>query len=835
MEAGKCRGCAPCLDEPRSLLPLQDVLDPSKHWLKHGELHLRCNLLVQIQDATYYPCFLAPSNSSRLQVDYGQLLHGGCFGADTAIVVDSAGVEQTIKANACVLWARCDFFRRALEWKQRQGQQFSITLGAGLTAHAVETAVCFIYTGAVQPEALVELEDVWQLVRASSFLDLKELTAICEETIVGKLSKDTVAEALTQAEHFDLPVLRAACASLLSSHIHKFERPALQSLARTHANELPLSPGEQQGQRLHPRVCQPPGHQAQNFRRNKYVAKEIPAESAASQNLQLLDTHALDFVVRDQVQVAAEGAILHCMRFVCEPIVLPNSWQPGQQVFFVGDPSLGPQYRAQGKVIGKGHTQDALSILFEGHDGISSITHTALASEDPGLPGGLLVDQEVHFVGEPREFNGGDVLPYRKMGIILGNAAYVRVKTHVKVMFDGFEDRNARLEVDATLLRATDPGLPGNFELDQVVYYQNPRRAEPLKRPLLGVTVRRGRDWKWGDQDGGKGSRGTTLGSDSSGWVGVRWPSGERNRYRVGAEGAYDLEICSSQAKVGSLDYTWFAKDSFFKGQEGKVVGPADWEKSKTHIKDAIDVGCDEVGKEPPSLHGSFQTNDRVYFFGSPCKKNSFEMAVPAASIRGKRRGEVLKSSVFKLSGLMQDFRFDFYPKGWTKAAAGKCSFYMWSSEHFRQQPFLLSVNNSTQLITDSISANSNRGLTNFCAIPDGDVKLKVELSPTLTPAQSGRVLGASGIDGFLSVLFDGCHHPIQIPSSLLMKEPAECTPSISSRFFGTFGSTVLSAFGHQAEEQARKRVRQVRLQRKESRRVSAPNCFPRRGYDRKR
>lgn len=61
--------------------------------------------------------------------------------------------------------------------------------------------------------------------------------------------------------------------------------------------------------------------------------------------------------------------------------------------------------------------------------------------------------------------------------------------------------------------------------------------------------VDRGRDWKWGDQNGGVGNRGTVKGwsgdvGAADNWVKVKWKSGRQNNYRWGAEaGCYDLMI----------------------------------------------------------------------------------------------------------------------------------------------------------------------------------------------------------------------------------------------------------------------------------------------------
>ena len=58
----------------------------------------------------------------------------------------------------------------------------------------------------------------------------------------------------------------------------------------------------------------------------------------------------------------------------------------------------------------------------------------------------------------------------------------------------------------------------------------------------VGDKVVRGKDWRWYDQDGGKGCVGTiNYFSESRGWVEVRWSNGYSNSYRIGAEKCYDL------------------------------------------------------------------------------------------------------------------------------------------------------------------------------------------------------------------------------------------------------------------------------------------------------
>lgn len=61
-------------------------------------------------------------------------------------------------------------------------------------------------------------------------------------------------------------------------------------------------------------------------------------------------------------------------------------------------------------------------------------------------------------------------------------------------------------------------------------------KASPRSTSLNRGRVKRGPDWKWGEQDGGAGKLGTIQGElDDDGWVKVRWDAGGINSYRYQA------------------------------------------------------------------------------------------------------------------------------------------------------------------------------------------------------------------------------------------------------------------------------------------------------------
>ncbi|XP_078314482.1 uncharacterized protein LOC111131493 isoform X2 [Crassostrea virginica] len=66
-----------------------------------------------------------------------------------------------------------------------------------------------------------------------------------------------------------------------------------------------------------------------------------------------------------------------------------------------------------------------------------------------------------------------------------------------------------------------------------------------LNEPIaVGCLVRRGPDWKWGDQDGGEGSVGTVYRLKTPTEIYVRWPNGTKSNYRYGFKTCFDVEIC---------------------------------------------------------------------------------------------------------------------------------------------------------------------------------------------------------------------------------------------------------------------------------------------------
>ncbi|XP_013395700.1 uncharacterized protein LOC106162822 [Lingula anatina] len=68
----------------------------------------------------------------------------------------------------------------------------------------------------------------------------------------------------------------------------------------------------------------------------------------------------------------------------------------------------------------------------------------------------------------------------------------------------------------------------------------------------VGVRVKRGPDWRYGDQDGGNGTIGVVYKVEENGKVKVRWPKGKNCIYRFGYDGKFDLTIVEDEGAGGT-------------------------------------------------------------------------------------------------------------------------------------------------------------------------------------------------------------------------------------------------------------------------------------------
>ncbi|XP_052100599.1 uncharacterized protein LOC127734650 [Mytilus californianus] len=70
----------------------------------------------------------------------------------------------------------------------------------------------------------------------------------------------------------------------------------------------------------------------------------------------------------------------------------------------------------------------------------------------------------------------------------------------------------------------------------------------------VGCKVKRGKDWKYDEQDGGRGSRGTILRVESNGKVVVHWDRGRLGIYKFACDGLFDVAVCEDGLTISSPD-----------------------------------------------------------------------------------------------------------------------------------------------------------------------------------------------------------------------------------------------------------------------------------------
>jgi len=136
-----------------------------------------------------------------------------------------------------------------------------------------------------------------------------------------------------------------------------------------------------------------------------------------------------------------------------------------------------------------------------------------------------------------------------------------------------------------------------------------------LLKGKLGVRVRRGPSWKWGDQDGGPGSTGVTIPGHTNGvgWVRVRWHSGQKNEYRVGAKGAYDLIVVDQADRSSCITGFRPALTTSTGGASGRCVDDQlGWDGRTTNevLEQAAMLVGASVVKSPSEFYGDSDDDD---------------------------------------------------------------------------------------------------------------------------------------------------------------------------------------------------------------------------------
>eukprot|EP00105_Crassostrea_gigas_P025887 XP_011446616.1 PREDICTED: uncharacterized protein LOC105341673 [Crassostrea gigas] len=78
----------------------------------------------------------------------------------------------------------------------------------------------------------------------------------------------------------------------------------------------------------------------------------------------------------------------------------------------------------------------------------------------------------------------------------------------------------------------------------------------------VGCCVKRGVDWKYGNEDGGLESIGVVLKVNANGLIIVRWPNKNKHQYRFGFDGLFDVQLCDGVKSSGRKEMPSQAADA---------------------------------------------------------------------------------------------------------------------------------------------------------------------------------------------------------------------------------------------------------------------------------
>ncbi|XP_052698912.1 uncharacterized protein LOC128176544 isoform X2 [Crassostrea angulata] len=84
-------------------------------------------------------------------------------------------------------------------------------------------------------------------------------------------------------------------------------------------------------------------------------------------------------------------------------------------------------------------------------------------------------------------------------------------------------------------------GIQGRFA---VIVVDEPRILQRDQLIEVGCLVKRGNNWRDNDNDGGPENIGVVFRVHSDATVSVRWPTGQRRRYKYGKQGYFEVELC---------------------------------------------------------------------------------------------------------------------------------------------------------------------------------------------------------------------------------------------------------------------------------------------------
>lgn len=138
---------------------------------------------------------------------------------------------------------------------------------------------------------------------------------------------------------------------------------------------------------------------------------------------------------------------------------------------------------------------------------------------------------------------------------------------------------------------------------------------------LVGsIVVRRGPDWRWGNQDGGPGQRGKIIAPGKlDGWVRVQWADGKIYAYRMGGDNRFDLTVVEwsqvgpvASPKLHSSAVKWMT-------QLGHHLVTENFSRARDQVLSGTNLAMADRLKDRPPVKGSQADRDAAEILRNEC------------------------------------------------------------------------------------------------------------------------------------------------------------------------------------------------------------------------
>lgn len=133
--------------------------------------------------------------------------------ADMTLVLGTS----RLPVHGSLLAARSSVFRAMLKHPMREQTTREIQL-EGFEETTVKLMLRFIYSGKVDPNALIDVQSCLSLLQAANHYDIPSLVKCCAAALIDRLTVDSVADVLLAADDISCQLLKKECLDYIGRH-----------------------------------------------------------------------------------------------------------------------------------------------------------------------------------------------------------------------------------------------------------------------------------------------------------------------------------------------------------------------------------------------------------------------------------------------------------------------------------------------------------------------------------------------------------------------------------------------------------------------------------------